>query len=173
MALLNILKAPDPRLKIKAKPVEDVDDTVRRLVMDMTETMQAHEGVGLAATQVGVDKRVMIIDVAADRQSHQPEIVTFINPEILWRSQDTKPMSEGCLSVPEQYAEVDRALSLKICYMDQHSEIIEREVSGYLAHAFQHELDHLDGILFIDRLSPLKRQLILRKVAKINKQLKL
>lgn len=173
MALLNILKIPDSRLKIKAKIVERVDESIQRLLDDMVETMYANDGVGLAAPQVGVDKRIMIIDVAADETSDRKELMKFINPEILWRSDEAKPMMEGCLSVPEQYAEVNRSLTLKIRYMDEHNKIIEREASGFLAHAFQHEIDHLNGVLFIDHLSSLKRQLILRKAVKSHKQPKL
>ena len=173
MALLNILKIPDPRLKIKAKPVEYVDDAIKDLLDDMVETMYANDGAGLAATQVGIDKRIIIMDGAGDEGTNQRELMKFINPEILWRSEETKPMLEGCLSVPEYYAEVNRALKLKIRYMNEQNEIIEREASGFLAHAFQHEIDHLDGILFIDYLSSLKRQLILRKAAKNRKKTKL
>ncbi|MGI4851049.1 MAG: peptide deformylase [Janthinobacterium lividum] len=173
MALLNILKIPNPRLKIKAKPVEHVDDAIRSFLNDMVETMYANDGVGLAATQVGVDKRIIVIDAAADEESDRRELMKFINPEILWRSDDVEFMMEGCLSVPEQYGEVKRSLTLKIRYMNEYNEIIEREASGFLAHAFQHEIDHLNGVLFIDHLSSLKRQLILRKAAKSHKQPKL
>ena len=173
MALLTVLKIPDPRLKIKAKPVEQVDDVLRSFLNDMVETMYANDGVGLAATQVGVDKRIIVIDAAADEESDRREPMKFINPEILWRSDDVEFMMEGCLSVPEQYGEVKRSLTLKIRYMNEHNDIIEREASGFLAHAFQHEIDHLNGVLFIDHLSSLKRQLILRKAAKSQKQPKL
>lgn len=173
MAILNILKIPDPRLKIKAKPVERVDDSIQQLLSDMVETMYANDGVGLAATQVGIDKRIIIIDVAGDEDSDRKELMKFINPEILWRSDEIKPMLEGCLSVPEEYAEINRALTLKIRYMNEHNESIEREATGFLAHAFQHEIDHLNGVLFIDHLSSLKRQIILRKAVKSNKQPKL
>ncbi len=173
MALLQVLKIPDPRLKIKAKIVDKVDESLKRLLEDMAETMYANDGVGLAATQVGVDQRVMIIDAAGREESDRKELMYFINPEILWRSEEVEPMAEGCLSVPEEYAEVKRSLTLKVRYQDEHNKVVERDLDGFPAHAFQHELDHLNGILFIDHLSSLKREIIMNKALKGAKRAKL
>jgi peptide deformylase len=167
MALLPILTAPDPRLKVKARPVERVDDGVRRLMDDMLETMYTAPGIGLAAPQVGVAKRVIVIDLAKDGEPRAP--LRLADPEILWVSEEDAVFEEGCLSVPEHYAEVARPAAARIRYIDYENEIREIEASGLLATCLQHEIDHLDGILFIDHLTALKRNIILRKLLKAKK----
>jgi peptide deformylase len=164
MALLPIITAPDPRLKIKARPVAAVDDKVRRLMGDMLETMHAALGIGLAAPQVGVASRVIVLDVARDGETAQPMMLA--NPEILWRSETMTTASEGCLSVPEHYAEVTRPAEIRLRYLDRENEIREIPATGLLATCVQHEIEHLDGILFVDHLSLVKRGMILRKLAK-------
>ncbi len=167
MALLPILTAPDPRLKKKAKPVAKVDEGVRTLMADMLETMYAAPGIGLAAPQVGVASRVIVLDVAREGEPKAP--MKLVNPEIVWASDDDASYEEGCLSVPEHYAEVARPAAVRIRYLDYENEIREIEASGLLATCLQHEIDHLDGILFIDRLTALKRNIILRKLLKAKK----
>jgi peptide deformylase len=164
MALLPIITAPDPRLKIKALPVAAVNDKVRRLMDDMLATMRQAIGVGLAAPQVGVAKRVIVLDVA--REGEKPQPMMLANPEILWRSPELTTGSEGCLSLPEHYAEVTRPEKIRLRYLDYQNEIREIEASGLLATCVQHEIDHLDGVLFVDHISMVKRGMILRKLAK-------
>jgi len=164
MALLPIITAPDPLLKIKARPVAAVDDKVRRLMDDMLETMYHSIGIGLAAPQVGVAQRVLVVDCA--REGEEPQPMRLANPEILWRSETLTTVSEGCLSLPEHYAEVERPAEIRLRYLDHQNEIREIEVKGLLATCIQHEMDHLDGILFVDHISALKRGMILRKLAK-------
>jgi peptide deformylase len=167
MAVLQVLTAPDPRLKLISKPVEKVDDSIRRLMDDMLETMYASQGIGLAAPQVGVAKRVIVVDLA--RQGEPPHPLRLANPEVIWRSQEEMLCEEGCLSVPDQYSEVSRPKAVKIHYLDYQNEIREMDAEGYLATCLQHEIDHLNGVLFIDRLSTLKRSMILRKLVKARK----
>lgn len=167
MARLDILTAPDPRLKIKCKPVEKVDDAIRRLMDDMLETMYAAPGIGLAAAQVGVHKQVLVIDISKEGEDKAP--LRMVNPEIVWVSEDDAVGEEGCLSVPEQYAEVQRPARIRVRYLDHENEIREIEADGLLATVIQHEMDHLEGILFIDHLSALKRNMILRKLSKSKK----
>ena len=164
MAVLSIIAAPDPRLKIKARPVVAVDDDVRRLMDNMLETMRKAIGIGLAAPQVGVPKRVIVLDVA--RQGEEPRPLMLANPEILWRSTELATFSEGCLSLPEHYADVTRPAAIRARYLDYQNEIREIEVAGLLATCIQHEVDHLDGVLFVDHISVVKRGMILRKLAK-------
>ena len=164
MSLLPIITAPDPRLKVKAKPVAAVDAKVRRLMDDMLETMYHAIGVGLAAPQVGVAQRVLVIDVARDGEKPQP--MRIANPEILWRSETLTTASEGCLSLPEHYADVERPAEIRVRYLDHENEIRELDAKGLLATCIQHEMDHLDGLLFVDHISALKRGMILRKLAK-------
>jgi peptide deformylase len=164
MALLSIITAPDPRLKIKAKPVARVDAKVRRLMDDMVETMYQAVGIGLAAPQVGEAQRVLVIDVA--REGEKPQPMRIANPEILWRSEETMTSSEGCLSLPEHYADVARPKAIRLRYLDHENEVREIEAEGLLATCLQHEIDHLDGVLFVDHISTLKRGMILRKLAK-------
>jgi peptide deformylase len=164
MAVRQIITAPDPRLKIKARPVAAVDDGIRRLMDDMLETMRKAIGIGLAAPQVGVAKRVIVLDVAREGEEAQP--IMLANPEILWRSPELATFSEGCLSLPEHYAEVTRPDKIRLRYLDYQNEIREIEASGLLATCLQHEIDHLDGVLFVDHISLVKRGMILRKLAK-------
>jgi len=164
MALLPILTAPDPRLKVRAKPVAKVDANVRRLMDDMLETMYQSIGIGLAAPQVGVAQRVIVIDAAREGEKANP--MRFANPEIIWQSDETTIANEGCLSVPEHYADVSRAAEIKLRYLDEENEVREMDAKGLLATVLQHEIDHLDGVLFVDHLSALKRGMILRKLQK-------
>jgi peptide deformylase len=164
MALLPIITAPDPRLKVKARPVAAVDDKVRRLMDDMLETMYSAIGIGLAAPQVGVPSRVLVVDVA--REGEKPQPLKLANPEILWRSEETMASNEGCLSLPEHYADVTRPAKVRLRYLDHQNEIRELEAKGLLATCLQHEIDHLEGVLFVDHISPIKRSIILRKLAK-------
>jgi peptide deformylase len=164
MAILPIITAPDPRLKIKARPVAAVDDETMRLMDDMLATMRQAIGIGLAAPQVGVAKRVIVLDVA--REGEEPQPMMLANPEILWRSEELTTGSEGCLSLPEHYAEVTRPKRIRLRYLDRENEIREIEASGLLATCIQHEIDHLDGVLFVDHISMVKRGMILRKLAK-------
>jgi peptide deformylase len=168
MALLPILIAPDPRLKVKAKQVAAVDDQVRRLMADMLETMYAAPGIGLAAPQVGVAKRVLVVDVAREGEPRQP--MKIANPEILWRSPELLTTNEGCLSLPEHYADVSRPAKIRLRYLDEQNEIRDIELEGLLATCIQHEMDHLEGVLFVDHISALKRGIILRKLAKAKRQ---
>ena len=164
MAVLPIITAPDPRLKVKAKPVAKVDAEVRRLMNDMVETMYHAIGIGLAAPQVGAAQRVLVVDVA--RQGEKPQPMRIANPEIVWRSEETTMANEGCLSLPEHYADVERPAAIRLRYLDHENEIREIEAKGLLATCLQHEIDHLDGVLFVDHISALKRGMILRKLQK-------
>jgi peptide deformylase len=164
MALLPIITAPDPRLKVKAKLVTAVDSKTRRLMDDMLETMYDAPGIGLAAPQVGVAARILVVDVA--REGEPPQPFKIANPEILWHSEELATYSEGCLSLPEHYADVTRAAAIRLRYLDEQNEIREIEAQGLLATCIQHEMDHLEGVLFVDHISPLKRNIILRKLAK-------
>ena len=164
MGLLPIITAPDPRLKIQAKPVAKVDAKVRRLMDDMLETMYHAIGIGLAAPQVGAAQRVLVVDVA--REGEKPNPMRIANPEILWRSDEMTSASEGCLSLPEHYADVERPAAIRLRYLDHENEIREIDAKGLLATCLQHEIDHLDGVLFVDHISALKRGIILRKLQK-------
>ncbi|WP_111413435.1 peptide deformylase [Billgrantia lactosivorans] len=165
MAKLTILEFPDERLRTKAAPVEAVDDEVRRLVDDMLETMYDASGIGLAATQVDVHRRVIVMDVSDDR-AHP---LVLINPEYTPIGEERELMSEGCLSIPEYYAEVPRALKVQLKALDRDGRPYELEADGLLAHCIQHECDHLEGVLFVDYLSPLKRDRVLKKMQKRHK----
>ena len=164
MALLPVLIAPDPRLKLKAKPVAQVDAKIRRLMDDMLETMYVAPGIGIAAPQVGEALRIIVADVAREEEEKQP--LRMANPEILWRSEELATYNEGCLSLPEHYADVTRPASIRVRYIDHENEIREMTAEGLLATVIQHEMDHLQGVLFVDHISPLKRNIILRKLAK-------
>ncbi len=167
MAVLDIIIAPDPRLKITTKAVAKVDGGVRRLMDDMLETMHAANGIGLAAPQVGDKRRVIVVDVAGE--DAEPDPVQMANPELLWVSDEMHNQEEGCLSLPEHYAEVERHDAIRVRYLDYGGESREREVDGVLATCIQHEMDHLEGILFVDHISFLKRNMILRKLSKTKK----
>ncbi|MGA2951406.1 MAG: peptide deformylase [Caulobacteraceae bacterium] len=151
-------------LKKISAPVEAVDDDLRALMDDMLETMYAAPGIGLAAIQVGVPKRVLVMDLARSDEPKAPRY--FVNPEVLWASDETAPYEEGCLSVPEIYDEVERPARIRMRYLDYDGHAVEEEAEGLLAVCFQHELDHLNGVLFIDHLSRLKRQRAVDKVRK-------
>jgi peptide deformylase len=164
MALLEVLVAPDPRLKLKAKPVVRVDEAIRRLMDDMLETMYVAPGIGLAAPQVGQAVRVIVADVSRDSEEKNP--IRMANPEILWRSEELATYNEGCLSLPEHYADVTRPAEIRVRYLDHENEIRTLEAKGLLATVIQHEMDHLEGVLFVDHISALKRNIILRKLVK-------
>nr|MEA2797962.1 peptide deformylase [Phenylobacterium sp.] len=164
MALREILVVPDPVLKQVSAPAAAVDDELRALMDDMLETMYAAPGIGLAAIQIGVPKRVIVMDIA--RQDEPPAPRYFVNPEILWASEETLPYEEGCLSVPEIYDEVERPALVKLRYLNYQGETIEEDAEGLFAVCIQHEMDHLDGVLFIDHLSRLKREQAVKKVKK-------
>ncbi|HKT17891.1 MAG TPA: peptide deformylase [Stellaceae bacterium] len=168
MAVLPIITAPDLRLTRRARPVEKVDAAIRKLMDDMLETMYQAPGIGLAAPQVGVLKRVLVVDCA--KSDEKPLPYKIANPEILWRSQETLVNNEGCLSLPEHYADVERPAEIKLRYLDEQNEIRELHAKGLLATCIQHEVDHLEGLLFVDHISPLKRNIILRKLAKAKRQ---
>jgi peptide deformylase len=164
MALREILIVPDPVLKQVSKPVDVVDDDLRALMDDMLETMYAAPGIGLAAIQIGVARRVIVMDLAKPDEDKAPRY--FINPQILWASEETQPYEEGCLSVPEIYDEVERPAHVKLRYLDYHGKTVEEDAEGMFAVCIQHEMDHLDGVLFIDHLSRLKREQAVKKVKK-------
>ncbi len=161
MALLNVLHFPNPRLRLKAKPVETVDDTINTLAKDMLDTMYAEGGIGLAATQVDVQKRVIVIDLS----EHRDDPMCLINPEII-ELEGTEQMQEGCLSVPGYYDLVERAEKIRFRYLDLEGQAVEANAEGLLAVCIQHEIDHLNGKLFIDYLSPMKQQRLRKKLEK-------
>lgn len=162
MAILPILKYPDPRLHTVAKPVAQVDDRIRQLVSDMAETMYAAPGIGLAATQVDVHERVIVIDVSEDND----DLLVLINPEIIWRSDEREVFEEGCLSVPDTYEKVERAAEIKVRALNEQGESFELEADGLLAVCIQHEIDHLDGKVFVEHLSLLKQNRIITRLRK-------
>ncbi|MBL8671905.1 MAG: peptide deformylase [Alphaproteobacteria bacterium] len=168
MAILPIITAPDPRLKRTCRPVAAVDDEIRRMMDDMLETMYAAPGIGLAAPQVGVDLRVIVVDVAKEGSPPSPHCLA--NPEILWSSEDHALYNEGCLSLPEQFAEVERPAKVRVGYLDRDGKPRELEADGLLAVCIQHEMDHLEGVLFVDHVSRLKREMILKRLAKAKKR---
>jgi peptide deformylase len=167
MAILKIYHYPEPVLKQVAKPVSDIDDTLRHLARDMAETMYAAPGVGLAAPQVGVSKRLVVIDCSP--RDAPPHLLTVINPEIFEEEGEVYE-EEGCLSVPGYYARVARSARIRVRYLDIDGKQVEMAADGLLSIAFQHEIDHLNGILFVDRLSPLKRGIFHKKYKKILEQ---
>ena len=165
MAIRDILTVPDPRLKEASKPVEGgVSDEIRKLMDDMLETMYAAPGIGLAAIQVGVPLRVIVMDISGEDEEPQPRY--FVNPEIVPMTEDTAPYEEGCLSVPEVFEEVERPTECRIRYLDYDGQEVEEVATGLFAVCIQHEMDHLEGTLFIDHLSRLKRQRAVDKVKK-------
>jgi peptide deformylase len=173
MAIRRIYETPDPVLRQISKPVETFDDELKTLVSDMFETMYDAPGIGLAAVQVGVPVRLLVIDLQEPQEEggdpvRDPKV--FINPEILWHSDQDVPYTEGCLSVPEQYAEVMRPDRIRARWRDVEGKSYEEEIDGLLAVCLQHEMDHLNGVLFIDHLSRLKRDMVLKKLAKWRKE---
>ena len=167
MAVRPILTVPDPVLKQVSAAVEVVDDALRALMDDMLQTMYAAPGIGLAAVQVGVPQRVIVMDLAREGEPPQPRY--FINPEITWESEQLAVREEGCLSVPEIYDEVERPAEVGLKYLNYQGEVVEEDAEGLLAVCIQHEMDHLNGVLFIDHLSRLKRN---RAIAKVKKAAK-
>jgi peptide deformylase len=164
---LDIITLPDRTLRAASVPVESVDDEVRRFLDDMLETMYEAPGIGLAAVQVGLPRRLVTIDVAKrEDENADPNPLFLINPEILWRSDERAVHEEGCLSIPEYYAEVERPASVRVRYLDRDGKLQEIEAGSILAVCLQHEIDHLDGVLFIDHLSKLKRDMVIKKFAK-------
>ena len=174
MSKLEVLTAPDPRLSTKAKPVEAVDDNVRKFMDDMLETMYADHGVGLAANQVGVLQRIIVLDLKDDDDNERPKgfyPLFLANPEILETSEEMVEAEEGCLSVPGQRISVTRPEKIKVRFLNYNNKSQEIETGGWLARALQHEIDHLDGKLTFDYLSKLKKSVVLRKLAKTKKVL--
>ncbi len=172
MALLPIIETPDPILRQISTPVEEVTDELRKLIDDMFQTMYAAPGIGLAAIQVGVPKRLLVIDLQEpEEEGGEPvrDPLVFINPEIVEASDTLQVYSEGCLSVPDMYAEVERPDRIRARWLDRDGKPHEEELDGLLAICLQHEMDHLEGILFIDHLSRLKRDMIIKKLAKARK----
>jgi peptide deformylase len=164
MAKLPILIAPHPKLKAVAAPVARVDERVRDLMDDMLETMYDAPGVGLAATQVGVMERILVLDTADEGEPPQP--YRMANPEILWQGEELRRYEEGCLSLPEIYAEVDRPARVQVRYRDENDVEQTLDASDMLATVVQHEIDHLNGVLFVDHLSHLKRKMLMKKLSK-------
>ncbi len=170
MTLRPILLHPDPRLKTVAKPVSAIGTDIARLADDMLETMYDAPGIGLAAPQVGVLSRLLVMD-AVKEEGASPRPMVLINPEILWSSEDRSVYDEGCLSIPEHYAEVERPAEVRIRWTGLDGKLAEEHFKGLWATCVQHEIDHLDGKLFIDYLKPLRRQMITRKMAKLKREL--
>lgn len=168
MALRDILVLPDKRLRLISKPVTRIDDEVRALVEDMFATMYKAPGIGLAAIQVGVPLRVVVMDISKRDETGEPK--TFINPEIVWRSAETVPYEEGCLSIPDVHEDVVRPERVKFKYLDAEGRPREEEADGLFATCIQHEVDHLNGVLFIDHISKLKRDRIIKKFTKAAKR---
>ena len=173
MAIRPIYETPDPVLRQISKPVEVFDEELKTLISDMFETMYHAPGIGLAAVQVGVPIRLLVMDLQEPEEEdgepvRDPKV--FINPEILWSSETTVPYTEGCLSVPDQYAEVLRPDRIRVRWRDETGGTHEEELDGLLAVCLQHEMDHLEGVLFIDHLSKLKRDMVLKKLAKLRKE---
>ena len=164
MTVLPILTLPDPILRKVSAPIETVDDAVRKLADDMLETMYDAPGVGLAAVQVGVLKRLLVLDVAGESQPRQP--IVMINPVILWRGSEMHTHEEGCLSIPDVRIEIERPGAVTVRHVDRDGRVVERDCEGLLATAVQHEMDHLDGKLIVDFLSRLKRDMIVRRFKK-------
>jgi len=167
MAVREIIILPDKRLRLKSEPVKQVDAGIRKLVDDMFETMYDAPGIGLAAIQIGVAKRVITMDLSKKEDNHQPRVL--INPEIAWQSDQRAKYEEGCLSIPDYYEEVERPAEVKVRYLDLAGKKREIEAKGLLATCLQHEIDHINGVLFIDHLSKLKRDRVIKKFAKAAK----
>jgi peptide deformylase len=163
----NILIHPDPRLKKPCEPIAEVSAELSQLAADMLETMYDAPGIGLAAPQIGVMRRMIVMDCIKDAP---PEPMVLLNPEVIWSCEDLSTYEEGCLSIPDQYADVKRPASVKVRWMDLSGEIQERQFDGLWATCVQHEIDHLNGKLFIDYLGPLKRQMITRKMEKLKRE---
>ena len=170
MSKYKILIEPDPILRQKCEPIDIVDDELRKLMKDMLETMYKAPGIGLAAIQLGILKRVVVIDISKDSEKKNP--LFLVNPEITFKSKKTSTFEEGCLSLPGQYAEIERPAECHLQYLDFHGKKKEIKADGLLSTCIQHEVDHLDGVLFIDYLSKLKKDMIVKKLKKHKKELK-
>ena len=168
MALRDILVLPDKRLRLVSEPVRKIDRDTRQLIDDMFETMYEAPGIGLAAIQVGEPRRIITMDLSKDEGPQEPRV--FINPELLWASDETATYEEGCLSIPEYYEEVERPTQVKVRYMDIDGKTHEIDANGFLATVLQHEIDHINGILFIDHISKLKRDRVIKKYTKAAKR---
>ena len=169
MTVRKILTEPDPILRQKSQPVDEVDDLTRKLMDDMLETMYLAPGIGLAAIQIGVPKRIIVLDISKDPEKKEP--MHFVNPVIVSTSKNNITYEEGCLSVPGQFAEIDRPDRCHVKYLDYNGNYKELKLKGLLATCIQHEIDHLEGILFIDYLSNLKKSMIIKKLSKQKKEL--
>jgi peptide deformylase len=168
MAVRPLIILPDPLLKRVSAPVDAVTDEIRRLMDDMLETMYAAPGIGLAAIQIGVPRRVVVMDLVKDEEKPKdPQF--FVNPEIIWASEETTEYEEGCLSIPEVFENVTRPKAVRIRYLDRSGAVQERDCEGLMATCIQHEIDHLNGVLFIDHISRLKRERVVKKFAKAAK----
>ena len=167
MAVREIIILPDKRLRLKSEPVKQIDAGIRKLVDDMFETMYKAPGIGLAAIQVGVAKRLITMDLSKKEDNHQPQV--FINPEITWQSEQRAKYEEGCLSIPDYYEEVERPAEVKVSYLDVAGKKHEIDARGLFATCLQHEIDHINGVLFIDHLSKLKRDRVIKKFTKAAK----
>lgn len=165
MTIKPLIILPDPLLRQQSKPVETVDSEIQRLADDMLETMYDAPGIGLAAIQIGVPRRMLVIDLSRDDEENKPQV--FINPEILKVLDDVSTYEEGCLSIPDYYAEVERPASLTVGYVDRDGKQQTVEADGLLATCLQHEIDHLNGVLFIDHISRLKRDMVIKKFTKL------
>jgi peptide deformylase len=168
MSLRPIIVLPDPKLRLISQPVERVDGDLDRLIVDMVETMHAAPGIGLAAIQIGLPMRLLVVDLA--KKDEPPAPRAFINPEILWSSDERSVYEEGCLSIPEYYEDVERPASIRLRYVDRAGVQQEETAEQLLATVLQHEIDHLDGVLFIDHISKLKRDRVVKKFTKIAKR---
>ena len=168
MAKREILIIPDKRLRLKSEPVAAIDKSIRALIDDMFETMYEAPGIGLAAIQIGVPKRVVTMDLAKKDEPKAPQV--FINPELTWKSEEKATYEEGCLSIPEYYEEVERPTAVKVKFLDLEGKPQEIEARGLLATCLQHEIDHVNGVLFIDHISKLKRDMVLKKFKKAQKR---
>ena len=169
MSIRNIIIEPDPILRKKSTTLETVDDSIRKILDDMLQTMYNAPGIGLAAVQIGILKRLIVIDVSKKEEEKKP--LFLINPEITYQSEETSIYEEGCLSLPGHFAEIERPAKCKINYIDYHGKKAELEAEGLLSTCVQHEIDHLNGILFIDYLSKLKKDMIIKKLVKQKKEL--
>ena len=169
MSLRNIVIEPDPILRKKSQVIDKVDDKLRKLLNDMLETMYSAPGIGLAAVQIGILKRLIVIDISKEEEKKNP--IFLINPEIIFQSKDTSIHEEGCLSLPGHFAEIERPAECRIKYIDYDGKKQEMKANGLLATCIQHEIDHLNGVLFIDYLSKLKKDMIVKKLVKQKKEL--
>ena len=172
MTVLTILEVPDSGLRAVAAPVAEIDDSIRATLADMFETMYAAPGIGLAAIQVGIEKRLVVIDLQEPEEEGGDPVrkpIAFVNPELLWVSEETSRYNEGCLSIPEQYAEVERPARCRVKWLDGDGNPHEEEMGGLMATCIQHEIDHLNGVLFTDHISKLKRDMLMKKLAKMRK----